>query len=117
MIVEYPSYGVYKTAKPSEERIFEDSLTVFDFFVDVMKFQPENIIIFGRSIGTCPACYLASSRNSFILVLISPFLTFKKLVYDKIKFLNFLVQERFENEKFMENIKSPLFILHGKKVN
>ena len=60
MIVEYPSYGVYSYKKPSEKIFFEDSLLVYDYCVNKLKFKPENIIIFGRSIGSGISTYLAS---------------------------------------------------------
>lgn len=100
--------------KPTEKRIFEDSLIIFDFFVNKVKFKAENIIIFGRSIGTGPASYLASKRENFMLVLFSPFSNFKKLVHDKVNFLNIFVSNRFENDKHIKNVRSPIFILHGK---
>lgn len=38
----------------------EDALIVYDFLVNKMNFRYDDIIIFGRSIGSGPATYLAS---------------------------------------------------------
>lgn len=116
IIVEYPSYGVYSKKEPSEKRIFEDALSVFDFCVEILNFDPEEIIVFGRSIGTAPACFLGSQRKFFLLVLFSPFWSLRNLVFDKVNFLNVFVKNRFRNFKYLKDFRGRLFILHGKRV-
>lgn len=39
VIVEYPSYGVYNNYEPSEKRIYDDSLTIFDYFTNDLNFD------------------------------------------------------------------------------
>jgi len=62
-IAEYPSYGVYRTEPPSEETIYADSLAIYTFATAVMKFEPDDMIVIGRSLGSGPATYLASQRK------------------------------------------------------
>ena len=80
LIVEYPSYGIYKNCKPTEKRIFADAITAYNFAVEVLRFQPENLFIFGRSIGTGPATYLTSQKPCAGLFLLSPYLSIKDIV-------------------------------------
>lgn len=60
---------------------------------------------------------MSSKRENFLLVLFSPFCNFKKLVYDKAYFLNIFVDNRFQNDEHIKFVRSPVFILHGKKDN
>ena len=84
MIQEYPTYGVYKDQNLTEKQIYQDSLNMYDFAVNVLKFDPKNIIIFGRSIGSGPAVYLASKVDAHCLILFSPFLSVKDVARDKV---------------------------------
>jgi acetyl esterase/lipase len=54
LIVEYPGYSIYKAEK-NAEIVLEDSVAVFDFLTENLRLDPENIIVFGRSIGSAPA--------------------------------------------------------------
>lgn len=114
MLIEYPGYGVYHNHHPSEKLIFEDALIVLDFVLNDLKFNKNNIIIFGRSIGSGPATYMASHIECHSLILMSPFISIKKIANDKFSFLSFFVKNSFNNEKNMSKVKSPVYIIHGK---
>lgn len=53
LAVEYPSYGVYngKNIVPDEEKMSLDSVLVFDYLVNSLKINENNIIVMGRSMG------------------------------------------------------------------
>lgn len=55
---------------------------MYDFIVNYLKFEEKNIIVFGRSIGSGPASYLASQREPAVLVLMSAFTSFRGIVKD-----------------------------------
>ena len=113
-VVEYPKYGVYKGAELSEEQIYKDALEVYDFFVRDAGFRPENVIVFGRSIGTGPATYLAAKRRCRFLILFSPYLNIKKVAMEK-TFLAFFTRNIFSNDKYIEEVHDPVYILHGRR--
>lgn len=114
MIVEYPQYGVYKHRTISESQIFSDAETVYDFCVNKMRYSPRNIIIAGRSIGTGPAIYLASIKKARLLSLITPYLSIKKIAISR-TILGHLITDIFNSEKYLPNVKCPIFVLHGKQ--
>lgn len=114
--VEYPKYGLYQDQDPSEERLFKDAEGIYDFLLNKLFVLPENLIVFGRSLGTAPAIWLASKKQVGILVLMSPFTSVKGIVQDLIgNFATYLVKERFENIRNIENVKCPTFIVHGQQ--
>lgn len=60
MAVEYPGYGVYRNVSPDANRLMDDAETVFQFLTENVGINESDIILFGRSIGSGPACFLAS---------------------------------------------------------
>ena len=116
--MEYPGYGLYK-GTPSSKKILNDALRFFDYVNLEKKIPAENIIIFGRSIGTGPATYVAAHRTPAALILMSPFSSIKELIlrfFWKIKCLfSCCIKERFNNGEHIVNVKCPIFLVHGEK--
>ena len=113
--VEYPGYGYYG-GNPEERTIVKDAECVFDFFVDIVGVKPEDIIIFGRSVGTGVATDLATKRKVGALILMSPFSSFKAVTRNLVGcFLSLFVAERFNNLKKITKVKAPIFLIHGKR--
>jgi hypothetical protein len=62
LALEYPGYGIYP-GSPSAEGILEDAICVWEYLTDPdgdIKYNPKDIILFGRSLGTGPATELAA---------------------------------------------------------
>jgi pimeloyl-ACP methyl ester carboxylesterase len=86
VVVEYPTYGVYKRCKNlTEERIFSDSERAYEYFKRELNLDPKQIIICGRSIGSGASSHLASKKDSLGFILISPLAAVDIIVLDKIK--------------------------------
>lgn len=60
LAIEYPGYGLYKTSVPNENQMKEDAEILFDYLTKHAGVKEKDIILFGRSIGSGPATYLAS---------------------------------------------------------
>ena len=117
LVVEYPTYGLYEDAPPlGEESIFEDAEIVYRFLLERAGLKEEQIIVFGRSIGSGPACHLASKFNPLMLMLLSPFKSLRDAIGSiTIGFLSYLFKERFKNIDCIDKVRSPVLIIHGKK--
>jgi len=70
---DYEGYGK-ATGTPSEKACYEDIDAAFAFLTDVLHQPPENIVLYGRSLGSGPSCYLAerlkvrvSNKNAALL--------------------------------------------------
>ena len=109
LAVEYPNYGLYK-GKSSPAQIMEDSETVYNYVKS--KFPDKKIIVFGRSIGTGPAIYLASKVNPEALILVSAFKSVKDILKDK--WLGWLSDPVFTNSELIGKVNCPILFLHGK---
>ncbi len=116
MSIEYPGYSIYYQEK-SSDTIQEDSLIVFDFFVNELNVNSKDIVICGRSIGSGPAVYLAAYRKPGALILISPFKSIRETANTILGVLKYVVADRFNNIDIINNVTCPLLLIHGQKDN
>ena len=89
---------------------------LYDFCVQTLNYSSGKVIIAGRSLGSGPAVYLASVRECMLLMLISPYMSIRSIAKDLASVFGYLVKERFRNNKYIQKVKAPVFILHGMRV-
>jgi abhydrolase domain-containing protein 17 len=106
---DYEGYGTSE-GKPSERAVYEDEAAAYDYLAIILKTEPDRIIIFGRSVGTGPATYIASKRPVAGLILQSPFVSAFR-VLTKIPLLPF---DKFPNAKYVRHVHSPVLIMHSR---
>jgi len=72
-------------------------------------------VLCGRSIGSGPACHLASKFEPSSLILISPHTSIRGVVKDFFfgRVAQYMVAERFKNLEAIAKVKCATFILHG----
>ena len=103
LIFDYPSFG-NSTGTPCEESCLECSSVFYDYLVNEKCLEPNNIILYGESIGSSIACLLANKYNCKYLVLQSGFTDIKEII-KKIIHLNpyiLLNSIGFETEKQLQ---------------
>ena len=116
LIPEYPGYSLYKTSSPSSKKCLENSLIIYDFCLkNIKNISEKKIFIFGRSLGTGPAIYLASQRNPAGIFLLSPYTTFAEVgkSFHKEEFYNKLTQH-LRSIDYVDKVKCPICFCHGK---
>lgn len=114
-MVEYPGYGVYK-GKCSSDSILKDAETIMDYLINELCIPAKRILLMGRSVGTGPATFLATKYNVAAIILVSAYLSLKKLVGDHYgKLAKWLIAERFENIERISQVQCPVLLIHGLK--
>lgn len=58
--VEYPGYGLYVQESSNAETIQLNSKLIMKYLIVQLNYDESDIVIVGRSIGSGPACNLAS---------------------------------------------------------
>jgi pimeloyl-ACP methyl ester carboxylesterase len=113
--MEYPGYGIYRNEAPSSETIEHNAQLVYDFVIQNLKFDSRDVILFGRSMGSGPACYLSSLlKPPSALLLLSPYTSLRDAVRTLLGSLpSMLVRDRFKNHEVIQNVKCPTLIIHG----
>jgi len=81
--MEYPGYGQYENnGTATAEKISEDAEYVYKYVLHDMGIKESDIIVFGRSMGSGPACFLAGTFNPRALCVMSGFTSIKRISND-----------------------------------
>lgn len=111
--VSYRGYGKSE-GDPSEEGIYLDGEAIYQHAVERMGFSKENIILFGRSIGTAVAINIAQNKQLRGIILVTPLTSGSDLAKAiGLGAVASLAEGSFNNITKVENIKSPLLVIHG----
>lgn len=114
LAVEYPGYGLLHNMMPSEDGVYEVALTAFRFLVDEVNVRYSQIILFGRSLGSGPAVYLAAQYPVGGLILVSAFCSIKGAVQSIAgRLVAWTWKERFPNNKIIANVSCSTLFIHG----
>lgn len=113
-IIDYRGYGK-STGTITENGIYEDAKTAYQFLINEKGFTANEVIIYGRSIGTGVAVELASRHLSKGLILESSYTSLKKLANQKVPFLlpSLFLRYQFDNKRKINAIKCPIVFFHG----
>jgi uncharacterized protein len=111
---DYPGFGK-STGKRTEDAMYNDASFLYSLALNDVP--AENIIIYGKSIGTGVASFLASNKKSKILFLETPYYSIPELVqyYMPIYPVNFLLNYKFPIHEYLKNVEEPIVIFHGTK--
>lgn len=124
--------GHYKSAgRPSEKGVYTDAETAVEYLIS-KGIKEENIILWGRSLGSAVAVETALKYNVKAVILESPIYNIREAAlsifsrYIKIfkfillrRFIKWLLEsaryiQKFANNEKIERIKCPVLIMHAK---
>ncbi|EKX35396.1 hypothetical protein GUITHDRAFT_60584, partial [Guillardia theta CCMP2712] len=115
LVPEYPGYGACKGC-PSSKGLNESVMAACLWAADFLSLQPQQIVIWGRSIGTGPAFHVASSGLAGGIVAISPFTSIQDVARDVAGNLGSLLStgcSDWNNVEKMRGLTCPCVIVHG----
>ncbi|KAL4608124.1 protein ABHD17A-like [Arapaima gigas] len=107
---DYSGYGV-STGKPSEKNLYADIDAAWQALRTRYGISPENIILYGQSIGTVPTVDLASRYECAAVVLHSPLTSGMRVAFPDTK--KTYCFDAFPNIEKVSKITSPVLIIHG----
>jgi len=111
--LEYPGYAGDKTA-PSEKLILQQALELVSY---LKKQNPKlPIILYGESLGTAVATYIASERPVEAIVLQSPFTSISSVAQNHYPFIpiKYIIRNQFLADKWAQKINIPALIFMSK---
>ena len=115
LAMEYPGYGVYRDNDGcSADKIREDSDYVYRYVLQETGLNESDIVIFGRSIGSGAATYVAANHKPGVLILMSAYTSIKDVACSKIRVIGNLMASHFENLKLIPRVECSTFFIHGK---
>ena len=95
----------------SEAGILEDSLAAFDW----AQARGYPLVLWGRSLGSGPATYVASERDAEALLLETPFLSAVTVAAERYPLLpvGWVMLDQFRSDEWIAQVEEPVFVAHG----
>lgn len=95
----------------SEQQILEDAIAAYEW----AEGQGYPLVIWGRSLGTGPATYVASEEQAAALLLESPFLSAVTVAAERYPFLpvTWVMLDQFRSNEWIADVDEPVYVVHG----
>lgn len=83
LVYDYSGFG-QSSGTPTEKAVYADAETVLGLLQHKYGVPPEQVVLYGQSLGTAPTLHLASKHSVKGVILHSPFLSIAKLYFPKV---------------------------------
>jgi pimeloyl-ACP methyl ester carboxylesterase len=117
LVFDYRGYGASDGAAAKEAELYADGDAAVDFVIKQKGIRPEQIALYGHSLGTAIVADVASRRTVGAVVLESGFSSASSVASSALpwlpRFLHFLGKNRFESARKLKTVKAPILIAHG----
>lgn len=112
LVMDYRTYGK-STGTLSEEKLYHDSQSWYNWLL--YTYHEEQITVYGRSLGTAFATYVASENSPKRLLLETPFYNLEEAAQNRIPFLplKYLLKYKFPSNEYIEAVTCLVTIFHG----
>lgn len=109
---DYPGFGK-STGTLSEQLLYDEALQVYKLARS--KYAPQQIIIYGKSLGTGIAAHLAAERDCKKLILETPYYSFTSLIkpYFWMYPVDRLLKYKIPTYQYLPKVTAPVSIFHG----
>ena len=116
---DYTGYGLAtEEGKPNEAQCYADIDAAYDYLRLRLNIPAHQIVLYGRSLGSGPSCYLAAETSVADdeetvggLILHAPFLSVFRIVLES---GCTLMGDQFPNVDYIPNVITPTLLIHGK---
>ena len=117
LIIAWRGYS-FSDGKPTENGLYQDANSALNFLKDKGIFD-KDIILYGESLGTAIAAEIGQNKDFAGIILEAPFTSMVELGQKYYPFfpVKLLLKDKYESEKKIKNLKSPILIMHGMKDN
>ncbi len=113
LILDYRGYGE-SDGRPTEEGLYRDAEAAWNFLVSRPEVDPSRIAVYGRSLGSAIALYLAERQKVGAVILDSPFTSARDMARLHYGFLpRWLVRLSLDNLSRARKLSAPLLVFHG----
>ncbi|MCC6598383.1 MAG: alpha/beta hydrolase [Alphaproteobacteria bacterium] len=115
LLAEYRGYGG-NPGKPTEAGLYKDAQAYYDWLIENGT-KPENIILYGESLGSGVAVEMAARNGAHALILEVPYASLLEIGrrnYFFIPFLEYLMTDQFRSDLKISTLTMPkLFLIAG----
>jgi fermentation-respiration switch protein FrsA (DUF1100 family) len=110
--IEYRGYGGSE-GSPSEAGLFADAEAAYAFAAG--RYRPDQLVLWGESLGTGLAVYLAAEKPVGRVILEAPFTSTAAVAARRYWFMpvRLLMKDQFRSDERIASVTAPVLILHG----
>lgn len=111
-VVDYRGFGKSR-GRRTETILYNDSQQVYKWLTK--QYEEENIVIYGRSMGSGIATRIASWNEPKMLILDSPYYSFFHQVmrYGFLLPIKIILKYKIRTDRFIKKVHCPIFLIHG----
>lgn len=116
LILDYREFGK-STGELTEAALYEDALLMYK--MARARFEPSQIIFYGKSIGTGVAAQLASVRDCKRLILETPYYNLADVAGSNAPIypVSWMLDYKLPTNEFLPKVMAPITIFHGTEDN
>ena len=116
LIPDYRGYGKSTGKIKNEEMLHKDAAAIYSYVKE--HYPEEQVIFYGRSLGTCIAVHLAQTTGPRLIILESAFLSMRDVAayhYPFIpgKILDLGLKYPLRTDLWISNVNCPVYLFHG----
>jgi len=113
-IFDYRGYGL-SNGRSSEKGLYRDMEAAYDYLILIKKISPDEIILYGESLGGAVAVELAARKKVKALITESVFSSTKDMARDLYPFFPaFIITSKFNSASRIKDISIPKLIIHSR---
>jgi len=113
LILDYRGYG-QSEGRPTEAGVYRDALVAWESLVARAEVDRDRVAVYGRSMGSVPALYLATERPVRAVVLDSPFTSAAEMARLHYRVIPpFVLRLSLDNLERARRLEAPLLVLAG----
>ncbi|MFN7930750.1 MAG: alpha/beta hydrolase [Blastocatellia bacterium] len=117
LLYDYRGYGRSEGSVPGEAELYADEDAAYDFLTRTRGVLPEQLAIYGLSLGTTVAVDVATRRRCAALVLEAPLSSASDMASATLpilpRVLHGILKNRFESARKIAGVNCPVFVAHG----
>lgn len=114
LIFDYRGYGKSE-GSPSEPGTRQDALAAWRYVTQVRGVRPDDVVLFGRSLGAAMAAWLATQHRPGALILESAFTSVPDMAADLYWWLpaRYLARFDYATKDYLKQANCPVLVIHS----
>ena len=118
LLPDYRGYGRSEGRFPTEASVYQDAAVAWDYLVQERKIQPEQIFLYGHSLGGAVAIDLAVKHpDAAGLIVESSFTSIRDIVDSESIYrifpIDLILNQRFDSIRKVRSLALPVLFIHG----
>jgi len=114
-IFDYRGYG-QSEGKPTEQGTYKDAEAAWQYLTEERQVNPNEVIVFGRSLGGAVAAWLAQSHTPGALILESTFTSLPDIAGTLYPYIpvRLLLRFHYNTAEYLGRVNCPVLIVHSR---